>query len=74
MISMESAETSNLGVNSSRSDVMAASGETGDALGEVVGAAVFIHRLWTVPCLQRRRETCCNFESLKHVEARRVII
>jgi hypothetical protein len=71
---MESAETSNLGVNSSRSDVMAASGETEDALGEVVGAAVFIHRLWTATCLQRRIETFCSFDSLKHVEARCMII
>lgn len=74
MISMLSADTSNRGDKSSSSDVMAASGETGDGFGDAMGADVLRQRLWTVPCLQLLDETRCNVDSLKHVEARRIII
>ena len=74
MISIESAEMSNRGDRSSSSDVMAASGEAGDGFGDAIGADVLIQRLWMVPCLQFLDETCCNFDSLKQVEARRRII
>ena len=74
MISIESADISNRGVKSSSSDVMAANGEAGDDFGDATGADVLIQRLWMVPCLELRDETCRNVDSLRHVEARRIII
>ena len=53
---------------------MAASGEAGDGFGDAMGADVLMQRLWMVPCLQLRDETCCNLDGLRHVEARRMII
>lgn len=53
---------------------MAASGEAGEGFGDIGGAEEFIHRLWTAPFLHRRSEMCCTPDSLRHVEARRVII
>jgi hypothetical protein len=74
MISMDSAEISNRGDKSSSSDVIAASGETGDGFGVAVGADVFTQRLWMVPFLKIRDETLVARDSRKHVEARLIII
>ena len=74
MISMDSAEMSNRGDKSSSSDVMAASGETGDGFGVATGADVFTQRLWMVPCLKRRDDTLLIRDNRKHVEARLIII
>ena len=75
MISIESASTSNLGASFSRSDVMLANGDAIEGgVGVAAGDVVELHRLWMVPCLKCRADTCIDVRRRKHVKARLVII
>ena len=74
MISIESAETSKRGDSLSSSEVMAASGEAGDGVGDAPEDDVLAHRLWMEPCLQCRKDAWYIFDGRKQVKARRVII